>query len=301
MGFLESEIRENFDISVKRKRIWQKQLELLNEIEKICNKHGLKYYASNGTLLGSVKYSGFIPWDDDLDITMPRPDYEEFKKYALKELVFPFYFQDMYTNDRYFRPYGRIRNSQTTAVAALDIDHDTVSGIFVDIFPLDGVSTDKVKFKRQIKTLNFRYKLLYKYIYRSSSNKVISLLATAAIKLYCLFFSYNRYLDRLVEIASLTNYSDASDVYYYSHGNAVIVPKNIFENCKTVPFEHVNIRIPSGYDTLLTRLYGNYMTELPPEEERGTHHTIFFDPDNPYSKYYKIVSKQELISQMNDY
>ena len=94
------EIRSGFLVDTHRKSLWNVQIGLINEVARICEKYNLKYFAAYGTLLGAARHGGFIPWDDDVDLFMLRPDYEKFKQLAAEEIKYPYYL-DAYWDYRY--------------------------------------------------------------------------------------------------------------------------------------------------------------------------------------------------------
>ena len=97
-SFFREEIRNGFLVTEKMKRIWYTEISLLQELDRVCKKYGLRYFAEYGTLLGAVRHNGFIPWDDDIDVAMLRDDYEKLKKVAAEEFKAPYFFQDSYTD-----------------------------------------------------------------------------------------------------------------------------------------------------------------------------------------------------------
>lgn len=301
--FLEPETREGFYISEKREKIWAVQLQILECIDKICTTNNLRYYAANGTLLGTVKYHGFIPWDDDMDIFMPRPDYEKFAEIAKKGLSSPYYYQDGLTSRDYYRPYGRVRNSDTTAVAEIDMEKSPISGIFVDIFPVDGVNPDQRAFRKQIKKFNMYYHAIMCYVYQGRKGNVIkTIIVPKLVDIFVKRNSYESLAKKAQDVLSEYPYDKAQNVFYFAHGNPVIIKRSELNGLNHVDFENRKISLPAGYDSILAQLYGEkYMDELPPIEERGTRHTIYIDPEKPYSEYYHKVSKEDLIKHMNDY
>ncbi len=109
------EIRSGFLVTAHRKRIWDIELNMLAELERICEKYHLRYFAAWGTLLGAVRHGGFVPWDDDMDLVMMRPDYERLKEVAAQELAEPYFFQTAYTDGALFG-IARLRNSATMAM-----------------------------------------------------------------------------------------------------------------------------------------------------------------------------------------
>ncbi len=140
-SFYQEEIRSDFLVTEKRKKIWGVELELLDRFDAVCRKHHLTYYATYGTLLGAARHQGFIPWDDDVDVVMFREDYGKLLNVGPDEFTEPYFFQNIYTDSR-IRSYTKLRDSRTTAIEFPDLV-DYNQGIFIDIFPLDDVPCDR--------------------------------------------------------------------------------------------------------------------------------------------------------------
>ena len=123
------------------KKLQETQLEILDEIVRICEKYGLHYFLMFGTLIGAIRHKGFIPWDDDLDIGMPRDDYDKFMEVAKTELDERFYLQNSDTEPRYWLSFANVRKNNTLfdEASLAKMPEDIHKGIFVDIFPLDYV------------------------------------------------------------------------------------------------------------------------------------------------------------------
>ena len=133
-------------------------LDILKEFIRICNKYELRYFLLGGSCLGTVRHQGFIPWDDDIDVGMPRPDYERFMEIAQNELPEYYFLQNSKTDPDYPLCFAKIRDSRTTfierSVSHLNINH----GIYFDIFPLDGLSNGSL------------FELRYKFYYLNLQN-----------------------------------------------------------------------------------------------------------------------------------
>ena len=152
---LEEEIRCDFVVSEKRKKIWKTQLEMALEVKRICEKHNIKYFIMWGTLLGAVRHKGYIPWDDDFDIAFLRKDYEKFCKIAKKEVSYPLFFQDALSDREFFMGYTRIRDSRTTGWILENPSPNYNNGIFIDIYPLDVIPSNTYVWKVQAFLINF--------------------------------------------------------------------------------------------------------------------------------------------------
>jgi len=144
VGTMDKELICDYEVSEKMKKVWNVELNNLVEFQRICKKLGLTYYAICGTLLGAIRHKGFIPWDDDIDVGMPRKDYELFLELAPKEIKPPFFLQT-YKSERCFSSdLARLRNSNSTGYTLWQAFNRTNKGIFIDIFPIDHEPDDEV-------------------------------------------------------------------------------------------------------------------------------------------------------------
>ena len=158
-GFFDEEIKCDFRISAAMKCAWAAQLEVLDRVDRICRKHGIRYFAFWGTLLGAVRHQGFIPWDDDIDIGMPRDDYEKFITYARKELQSPYELKTFDTDENYQQYIIRIINNQVE-ISRNDALTNRNDNIWIDIFPLDGMPNNFV-----IRAIHKFHLLFFDYYY----------------------------------------------------------------------------------------------------------------------------------------
>lgn len=302
-NFLLPEMKCEFQISEKRKKIWKVQIELIEEFERVCQKYHLRYYASNGTLLGIVRHKGFIPWDDDVDIIMPRPDYEKLIAVAETEFKAPFFLHTAMNCSGYYRNYIRLRNSNTTAISLKDLNRQSNNGIFIDIFPMDGCSNNALIRRGQFFIVTAYSAIANTYTYYPDFEeyrlfrKVVYLFSC----FYCGVLGYNGLIEKMEQLRSKIAYDNAQKVYVITHGRKCMVfPKAYFESVKLMEFEYIKLPVPTAYDAILKSHYGNYK-ELPPVEDRGQHHKIFFDPDKPYTEYIGVMTKKEAEKYLNNY
>ena len=143
-NYFQGEYRNGFYVSGMMKRNWAAQLEVLEEIKKVCRKHDIKYFADFGTLLGAVRHKGFIPWDDDMDISMLREDYQRFLAVAQKELPKEYLVRSIHTEDEYDDLLIRVNNSTAISygIEYLQKYHGCPFIVGMDIFPIDYVPND---------------------------------------------------------------------------------------------------------------------------------------------------------------
>lgn len=150
-GFLDEEVRCGYTVSAEMKKLWAVELDLLAEFDRVCKKHGLTYFVEGGTLLGTIRHQGFIPWDDDVDLVMFREEYEKLLKIVDQEFQHPYFFQTPFTDPGLIMGGSRLRNSETTLVSDFENKRPYKNkGIFIDIFILDKVpeSAKAIKFTK---------------------------------------------------------------------------------------------------------------------------------------------------------
>lgn len=259
--------------SLSLREIQLAELDILIEFDKICRKNNLKYSLSSGTLLGAIRHKGFIPWDDDIDVEMPRPDYEKFielindKKVDLKagyELVV-----DRGNEAKY--PWIKILD--TSYETKSQILNDGYSGLFIDIFPVDGYSKDISKsLKNHKKVQKLRRLLAYNYLTLNNFSSVKKL----GRKLYSLYAKLHKpykLVEKINKISVSYPYEQAAFagvVYFKSPKILGSFSKEEIENTIDVEFEGYNFSVYECYDKYLSLIYGDYM-KIPEGADRESH------------------------------
>lgn len=249
------------------------EIELLDEFVRICDKYNLTYYLYYGTLLGAVRHKGFIPWDDDTDVVMPRRDFECFRKVAPKELSSDFFFHDNNVDPN--NPSGliRIRKNNTVYADEMSLRLNLMHyGIWIDIYPLDNVKSPKSPlFKFQIFLRTFLKPIVF---HRSLKNlRGLPLIRKIIHYLSCIFPTkiWSQIRDALYKL----NSDDTSDycINFYSTYKIKndLMPKEVFYPSIKVEFEGRKFNVPCHWNYVLKQIYGDYMT-LPPEEKRTIYH-----------------------------
>ena len=243
------------------------QLDLLQKTADFCEENGLRYFLCGGTLIGAIRHKGFIPWDDDIDIAMPRPDYDQFVK-SFNQPENYFQVVNLETNSEYAYAFAKVYDNRTI-MNELHYPGDTF-GVYIDVFPADGV-----KEVAQIKKLMFLHKILNtkkaNYYHRTISKKIINTFG----KLLLLPFSAHRIATWMDNEARKYAFGSVpmAGVIANSLGIGEMVDKSVFDSDVYREFEGHEYRVPIGYDTWLRSIYGDYM-QLPPVEHRVTHHTF---------------------------
>lgn len=282
--FLREEQRCGFTVSAQMKKVWAVQLDLLEKFQDVCHRHGLRYYASGGTLLGAIRHKGYIPWDDDIDIMMMRDDYERLLAIAADEFDAPYFFQTAYNDDKYSRGHAQLRNSNTTAVLPSEQGRFPFNqGVFIDIFPTDAIPDDENARQKQCRDILFWEKLLkvtVRYPANPKKTLIKNILHTVAS-----IIPY-RFIYKQMEKAC-TRYNEQHTkrvglISFLPQDERLQFPAEAFGEVQTVPFEYTTIDIPADYDVLLAHQYGDYMTM---KQENSYHGGVIFDTERSYLDY----------------
>lgn len=250
----------------------QVELEILTNVAEFCDKHEIQYFLAYGTLIGAVRHKGFIPWDDDIDIWMPRADYYRFLEIYNKE--------NLDSKYKAISPYDKISRHSfvkvidtRTAKIESGIDYSNgYLGVDVDVFPLDGQPDNDKDFSKWYNKLQKYYKI-YTYLILDKQGSLKKKIALFFIR----FFSGEK-KRVLIKTAKLHKkypyetslYVGAVESCYNFINNHY--KKEWFSDFIMADFENLKFKIPVGYDEILTQMYGDYM-QLPPIEKQVTHHS----------------------------
>lgn len=255
------------------KELQSLELNILHELHKYCEKHGIRYYLYAGTLLGAVRHMGFIPWDDDIDICMPRPDYEKLYELVKKEPVADYLeLRSVRDNEHFNAPFFKLVDIRTDGHEDY-LREDINNGVWVDIFPMDGVPADDEQRNALLDDLKKTQKTLEKVVrpYHWCANPLK--LAKRAV-LYCLYHSkdYRAMANEVDNKAKAYDY-DTSDLVCVSvfDGWKRLFKKEWYDKAVLSKFEQYEFYIPEDFDDILMYMYGDYMTP-PPVEQQVSHH-----------------------------
>lgn len=248
------------------------QLDMLKDIDRFCTDHKIRYSLAFGTLLGAVRHKGFIPWDDDIDIMMPREDYECFlKDYCRSD----YKVVSLESDGNYALPFAKVYNDKT--VMKEDVEVETYYGVYIDVFPIDYIvdTEDSIKaFLRKKKFFDSIHTLKVVSMKRGRSVLKNIVLLLAHIALFPV--SANRITRKVASVVAEYSKNGSmkagivvpTDCKYKS-----IVPSVFFDSFSRLEFEGLEFSVISCYDEWLTSWYGNYM-ELPPMEKQTSHHVF---------------------------
>lgn len=249
-------------------------LNILKEVDIFCEQNNIIYYLAYGTLLGAVRHKGFIPWDDDIDICMSRPDYERFiKTFSSRDdrirvispqidIKFPHY-------------YAKVQDTRTTLITSLPFNYKL--GVNIDVFPIDAIPDDKKLQKKYNRDFIF-----YRYIYNSKGSRyykgmtILRRILFSCRKLVISFIPISFLTRKIEEINQRYNYNEYNLVSIAaSIDNRLILEKEMFGEGVKLDFETIRVNAPLNYHEILKRNYGDFM-KIPPKEKQVSHNTIAY-------------------------
>lgn len=275
----------------------KKIFELLQIFVGICEKWNIKYYLVCGSALGAVKYQGFIPWDDDVDVGLLRQDYQRFLEVAPQELPDWCFLQNYKTERLFPHTFTKLRNSNTTLMESgaskLSINH----GIFIDIFPIDG--HPKSKAGQKLFELKQKMNTWIRFsVYENSDNPRIRK-RNKILRLLGFHHRTAKAIERLNKLYS--KYSTEDSELWCNYGNwqgkLEYAPRWHYGEGTWAVFEGLRVRIPEKYDAYLTQKYGDWRAELPEQLQRSHHKVTVCDVEKPYAFYLSEQKKRNRIDK----
>jgi len=250
------------------------EFDMLKMFDAFCKENNIRYFLAYGTLLGAIRYKKFIPWDDDVDVLVPREDYdrllhlfqdnEKYRLYAFEK------------NENYLFPFAKICDLETRK-DEFGYESSIELGVDIDVFPLDAWDDDFEKAKKEAKYIkrNMGYLRLSK-LRKPDSVNPIKRFIKGIVMGYCKMLGGKHYIKKILKASNKpeqqgTNYVGAKSWCVY--GDRGIIPAEAFAEAIEVEFEGRMFPAPVGYDAYLSCLYGNYLPE-PPKEKQKTHHSF---------------------------
>jgi lipopolysaccharide cholinephosphotransferase len=259
------------------------QLNILSEIDTICTENGFRYSLAFGTLLGAVRHKGFIPWDDDIDIAMPRKDYDRFIEYC-KAHETPFRLVSNETDKRYIYLFAKACAKNTIVEENVGNRYGCELGVYVDIFPVDGLGDTEKGAQKAFEKQRFNRELLvaanWKKFSRSKSRSWVYEPVRFAFYLFSRFVNPAKRIEKIEKYYRNIPFDTAkyAGIMCGAYRAKEIMEQDIFAETVALPFENRSFQAFKEYDRYLTHLYGDYMTP-PPKEKQVTHHD--------FTAYYK--------------
>ncbi len=262
-------------------------LNMLKEFCEVCEKHNLRYYLAYGTLLGAIRHKGYIPWDDDIDVWMPRPDFERFLKIGQK--CMPEYVVEYYSiknSKAFFRWKPGISIEDQSLKVEFDLDGVKKAGYpWIDILPMDGMPSTEIG--RKLHCLRFRLWYAIISFPRAYNQGVLDLNNKSKAKKLLIKLNNGLGIGKRINIVKCFDHIKKFRRKYkfdkceYVHGSTgVYTDKSVFrrewfDGIRYGEFEGLKVRIPSGTENILSSVYGDYMTPPPKSKRTQSHFTIY--------------------------
>ena len=248
------------------------QLEILDVVTKFCDENDINYFLNGGTLLGAIRHKGYIPWDDDIDLGMLRPDYDKFMKlFNENNTRYKFYSNE--NTPGFFAMCGRIVDTDPNTFA---YERTVRIGIYIDIFVFDNAPDDdelvKKMFTRRDYYEIYNYRRVMPLFYGVIPNtfrKMLTIVFRATLRI----LPRGYFSDKYIQNAKSFNHVITKRVGDFVGLHDVVYDREILENLTTAEFEGKLYKIPARYDEFLRGLYGDYM-QLPPVEQQKSHHNL---------------------------
>ncbi len=251
----------------------KRELEILHAFTSFCEANKLRYFMFGGSLLGAIRHKGFIPWDDDIDVCMPRDDYNKLSNMAGTEMGPDYFIQTHKTDPEYLLPFIKIRDNKSVFLELSVLNSNINHGIFLDIFPLNSVPESRLK--------RFFYNLKI-YRYNIPINKKFNLHEKESILKrffkFLIAMPYNHLsipelTKKREEFVIRHQYAKSKYLACGLFSFKLVFNKTDFSSGIEWSFENMNVLVPVNWDNVLKTHYGNYM-ELPPVEKRITNHPV---------------------------
>lgn len=276
-SFFEAEVRDGFYVTSEMKQVWAAQLEVLNDVDKACRENGIQYFAEWGTLLGAVRYHGFIPWDDDMDICMKRPDYNRFLEIAEKIMPSNYKIYNLKSHNNDGNMVSRIINTDQISYDAEKLKkyHGVPYVIGLDIFPLDYISDNKEDDELQSNVIVMISSIMN--VIKSIQDNNVQLdeenltqinMQLSQVENICgvtinreddIVQQLNILIDRMCGIYRENEAEYITIMLLWVGGKNYRFPKKYYDKAIRIPFENTTIPVPYAYDSILKKKYGDYM------------------------------------------
>lgn len=299
-SYYEDEVRDGFYVPGMMKRAWAAQIEVLEEVAKICKKHNIQYFADAGTLLGAVRHNGFIPWDDDLDICMRREDYERFIRVVNEEIPQGYVVLNIHNEPEYNEMFTRIVNGNNISFdeERLEHFHGVPYAIGIDVFPLDYIAQDEEEEKTRCEMVKIVYDIA-KNMTKDTPKDVVKICIEQVESLTGFKIDPKGHIrNQMLHIVDklYTLYSEHESKYlalipiWVEYGTNKFDKKWYMKSVE-LPFENTTIPAPAMYDAILRQKYGDYMKLV---RNAGLH-------DYPFYKQQEAVLIENGVRQEHKY
>lgn len=292
----EEEYRNGYLVTSQMKKVWNVQIQLLKKLLEVCNKYNLRIWADSGTLLGTIREHGYIPWDDDIDMGMFREDYDKLLEVAPLEFNAPYCMQSALWTPRFSRGHAQLRMDDTAGILPFDIFQDFHLGIFIDIFVYDAVPDNESEFILLQKKAEKMKRCIKAYCYPmpmlSGIRRPIRFWRNLCGRLFVWRHSFKKTFQEYDHLFKTYHIADNNRVAYMMHRfqPEKFLDKKLFEETIYMPFENVMMPVPGGYDNILKAEYGNYMEPRKAPTTHGGY--LVLDAEHSYKDYIPQLRRQ---------
>ena len=304
-SFLEEETICDHLVTKQVKEIWAVEIDLLIELIRVCKKYQLRFIADYGTLLGTIRHKGFIPWDDDLDVSMPRKDYEKLCEVAAQEFESPYYLKHFEADRRYVSGIAKLMNINTTAIE--NPASDVAQGIFIDIFPVDNIVDDKILLKKHLKEIGFYRTMVGRAWFCSKENFALykaPLFKRATAKVLRPILNIiglsptgkaTKFLmKKIITICSRYNDKPCKYATVLSSQGSFLTTHLVsdFNDILWKDFEFTQIPVERHFEEVLIRRYGDYHEFI---KGASYHNILKFDTQRSYTEVIKEIRNNYVV------
>ena len=270
------------------RQLQDKMLEILLYFDEFCRKNELKYYLCGGGLIGAIRHQGFIPWDDDIDVFMPRPDYERLAEIWNDRADTSRYRYCRTDMDHIYHDAGAsIRDANTTEINRHSVNEDICHGIALEIMPIDGCPKSKIKRAGQLFHA-FAFSLFNAQRLPNNKGGLVRLVSGMLLGLFRskrVRYRIWKRAERKMTRYSWEDCSEVTELIGSIHGMLLRHPKEDFDHVVFKNFEGHSIPVMAGYDRYLKLIWGDYM-QLPPVEKRvAKHDAVYLSTTEPYEQF----------------
>ena len=250
------------------------EFDILKVFDAFCKENNIRYYFAYGTLLGAIRYKKFIPWDDDVDLLVPREDYERLVSIYKDSERYRLFSPER--EPKFLYPFAKLCDMTTRKVEG-GYNNGVELGVDIDIFPLDHWDHDLEKAKNEAKLIK-RYMsfLTLSKLQKPDSKSSVKRFIKGIVMIFCKMLGSKFFINKINQATIRPEQKGSAYIGTKSwcvYGERNIIPSEAFDNIVEVEFEGEMFPAPAGYDTYLTCLYGDYLPE-PPKEKQKTHHAF---------------------------
>ncbi|GFI01252.1 hypothetical protein IMSAGC005_00074 [Lachnospiraceae bacterium] len=285
---------EKLEVSEELRAIQKKQTEILAKYIEICNENNLSYFVFYGTLLGTVRHGGFIPWDDDMDVAMPRDDFKKFAQLMEEKDSEDYYIDTVENNEQvFYGGYAKFGDKRTTFISRRNAAQKTNHGIAIDIFPMDGFEIEDKKRHKQLQEIQLLQELIIVKTYhdRELLGRSVSDKRWRKIKFLSIFYSRKELAKKLALAFEENRQSDYVAILarYIREENRKFYRKEWFSDAVELQFEDLKVKVPKGYAECLRIEYGNSYLLFPNENMLKKKHGGLISTKISFSEFEKHV------------